>query len=402
MDQLLEQTRRNITHSVAGTVPLDDAIVRVPATNYTDPVRWQLEIDRIFRRLPLVLGFSAELPTPNSYKASEVMGTPVLLTRGEDGVLRSFVNMCSHRGAIVAEAGHGTARRFSCPYHAWTYDPKGDLVGILDKANFGEFDWSCHGLTPLPVWERAGIIFGGITPALTGEQTCLDVDLTLAGYDQFLEHLSLDTCTYVGQQSVDGPNWKLAYDGYLDFYHLPILHKNTFGSDYNNKTINDAWGPHQRNVQPDARFASLHGTAEETWTAARITTGIWTIFPHVSIASFEAGGRLFMISQLLPGPTPGTSVTTQFFLAAFDPTDEQRELITQRMEFLLHVVRDEDYATGLGIQRALMTGAKKEFLFGRNEGPCQRFHGWVENLVAAETMADTASLFDAAVEFHHP
>ena len=71
------------------------------------------------------------------------------------------------------------------------------------------------------------------------------------------------------------------------------------------------------------------------------------------------------------------------------------------MDFLLHVVRDEDYYTVNRIQRAVLTGIKPEFVFGRNEGPCQRFHGWVQRLIEAETPADTAALFAAATEFHH-
>jgi phenylpropionate dioxygenase-like ring-hydroxylating dioxygenase large terminal subunit len=389
--------QRNLVHSKNGTVPLDDAVKCVPSKNYYDPARWQLEMDRIFRRVPLVLGFSCEISAPHSYKALDVMGTPVLLTRGDDGTLRSFVNMCSHRGAIVVEEGTGTGRRFACPYHAWTYDQRGDLVGILDKANFGEIDMSCHGLTPLPVAERAGIIFGGITPGMA-----FDVDAFLCGYGDMLEHLGLANCTFVGKQMADGPNWKLAYDGYLDFYHLPILHKNTFGPTYNNKTINDAWGPHQRNVQPDERILALADIPEADWPIAKLTGGVWTIFPHISIAAFDAGGRLFMISQLFPGSTPETSVTVQNFLATFVPDDEQQSKIDKQMDFLLHVVRDEDYYTGNRIQRAVKTGAKTEFLFGRNEGPCQRFHGWVDDLVAAPDEAATAALFANAGEFHHP
>jgi carnitine monooxygenase subunit len=396
-EQLVAATRRNLAHSQNGTVPLDAEIKRVPARNYYDPQRWQLEMDRVFRRLPLVLGFSCEMRAPHSYKALDVMGTPVLLTRGEDGVVRSFVNMCSHRGAIVVEEGTGSGRRFACPYHAWTYDQRGELVGMLDKANFGEIDMSCHGLTPLPVAERAGIIFGGITPGMA-----FDIDAFLCGYDSMLEHIGLADCTFVGHQTVAGPNWKLAYDGYLDFYHLPILHKDTFGPTYNNKTINDAWGPHQRNVQPDERILALADIPEDEWPMSKMTGGVWTIFPHVSIAGFDAGGRLFMISQLFPGDTPETSVTVQNFLATFEPNEEQRSKIDKQMDFLMHVVRDEDYYTGNRIQRAVKTGAKTEFVFGRNEGPCQRFHGWVDDLVAASDAAATAALFANAVEFHHP
>ena len=396
-EQLVSMTRRNIAHSKNGTVPLEDGVKRIPSTNYYDPARWQVEMDRIFRRVPLVLGFSVELTEPNSYKAMDVMGTPVLLVRGDDGVLRSFVNMCSHRGAVVMEEGTGVTRRFSCPYHAWVYNTEGALVGMLDKENFGEIDMSCHGLTQLPVAERAGIVFGGITPGMH-----FDIDEYLCGYGEMLEHLDLANCTYVGKQSVGGPNWKLAYDGYLDFYHLPILHKDTFGPTYNNKTINDAWGPHQRNVQPDERYLALAELPEDEWQITKMVSGVWTIFPHISIASFDAGGKLFMISQLFPGETPETSVTTQHFLAVDAPDGDRLNIIEKQMDFLLHVVRDEDYYTGNRIQRAVKTGVKSEFVFGRNEGPCQRFHDWVEDLVHAETEADTAALFAGAGEFHHP
>jgi carnitine monooxygenase subunit len=107
------------------------------------------------------------------------------------------------------------------------------------------------------------------------------------------------------------------------------------------------------------------------------------------------------VSVLTPGDTPETSRTTQYFLAAFTPNEETQTAIEEQMKFLLHVVRDEDYYTGLRIQKAVKTGAKQDFVFGRNEGPCQRFHGWVDRLVAAETLADTQALLAASTEFHH-
>ena len=397
-DQLVQMARRTIAHTRNATVPLAPDVMRIPASNYHDPDRWRLEIDRIFRRLPLVLGFSAELREPNSYKAMDAMGTPVLLVRGADGVVRSFVNMCSHRGAQVVEPGIGTSRRFACPYHAWTYDTAGALVGVLDREAFGEIDPSCHGLTPLPVAERAGIVFGGIVP---GAQ--LDIDTFLCGYGEMLEHLDFANCTVAGRQEVEGANWKVAYDGYLDLYHLPILHKNTFGPDLANTSIDDAWGPHQRTTQPDPRHLALAELAEDEWPISKLVGGVWTIFPHVSIAGFDVGGKLYVISQLFPGPTPSTSVTVQTHLTAGPPPDEARmALIDKHMDLLLRVVRDEDYATGKRIQQALQTGAKTELMFGRNEGACQRFHRWVEQLVGASSPDDTEALFRAAETFRSP
>jgi hypothetical protein len=194
---------------------------------------------------------------------------------------------------------------------------------------------------------------------------------------------------------VSGPNWKVAYDGYLDFYHLPILHKNTFGPNFPNRALYDSWGPHQRVTSPNPKLQALEATPEDEWDVRLLMGGVWTIFPHVSIATFEAGGRGALISQLFPGPDPDTSVTVQNYLLDHEPDDEERVLAAQQADFLEMVVRDEDYFTGNRIQRSVKTGAKREFLFGRNEGGGQRFHGWVDRILATDD-ADLPSLFGAS------
>ena len=118
---------------------------------------------------------------------------------------------------------------------------------------------------------------------------------------------------------------------------------------------------------------------------------MWTIFPHVSIAPFEAGGRGALVSQLFPADNADRSVTIQSFFLDHEPAPEEREEAEAHAAFLEHVVRDEDYYTGLRIQRAVKTGAKTEFLFGRNEGGGQAFHGWVDRMLAL----DDAKLYSA-------
>ena len=145
---LVEMTRRHIAHARAGTVDQAPGIHRVPARNYYDPDRGQREREQIFRRLPLLVGFSAELRDNFSYRALEVAGFPVLITRNGEGRIGAFANTCSHRGAQVVAEGTGQARRFACPYHAWTYDSEGALVGVLDSDEFGEVDRGGMGLPP--------------------------------------------------------------------------------------------------------------------------------------------------------------------------------------------------------------------------------------------------------------
>ena len=73
-------------------------------------------------------------------------------------------------------------------------------------------------------------------------------------------------------------------------------------------------------------------------------------------------------------------------------SDEQRAQAVDQAGFVEGVVRDEDYATGLGIQRALASGAKRSVLFGRNEGGGQRFHRTLDRYIARDaTPAQTPS-----------
>jgi hypothetical protein len=112
---------------------------------------------------------------------------------------------------------------------------------------------------------------------------------------------------------------------------------------------------------------------------------VWTIFPHISIASFYGGGqRGAMISQLFPGDTVGESATTQFYVMENQPeTEEDIKSAHEQFDFLEIVVRDEDYATGKRQHEALQSGLMKDVLFGKNEGGGQVFHGWVEKLLGA-------------------
>lgn len=389
-EQLVSVARRGLAHRAAGTQDQADGVLEVPVSNYIDHDRWRAEMDGVFKRLPLVVAASCELRTPHSYVAGEVAGTPYLVIRSGDGELRAFFNMCSHRGSIVTPEGTGTARRHTCTYHAWSYDDQGRLVGILDAPDFGEIDRACFGLTPLACAERAGLVWIFLAP-----EPLIDLDTFLCGYGEMLEHLDLGDCHAVGRQEIPGPNWKIAYDGYLDFYHLPILHRETFGPDMPTKAQYDAWGPHQRVTSPEAGNEKLLGVSEDEWRVKDLVGGVWTIFPHVSIAAFDGNGRVWMVSLLYPGDEPGTSKTVQLFLHTREPDEAQAEMMERTMAFNHHVVADEDYYTGLRQQRALRSGGKVVTLFGRNEGGGQRFHRFLGELLAT-TDEDLPALFRSA------
>ncbi|HEY8122112.1 MAG TPA: aromatic ring-hydroxylating dioxygenase subunit alpha [Myxococcota bacterium] len=386
--ELVRMAEHMVACTNADRVEQAEGVLRVPAHHYVDEQRAQLEKQKIFRRLPLMLAMSCEISKPGDYRALDAAGVPVLIARGNDGAVRAFINSCAHRGAQIITDASGNARRFQCPYHAWTYDLDGSLKGVFQEKDFGAVDKPSHGLVRLPVLERAGLIWVILDP-----KSKLSIEKYLCGYDELLAHFGFEGWFFFSRRSVKGPNWKIAYDGYLDLYHPPILHKNTFGADFPNRARYSAWGPHQR-VTALGRTGPTPGDAggsvppppvtkpTDEWPLSALTAGVWTIFPHVSIASFDAGGRGVMISQLFPGENALESVTVQNYLMEKPPTDEQREAADKMFEMLEFVVREEDYATGLRQQRALQSGARTHVLFGRNEGGGQRFHGYTDRILA--------------------
>ena len=376
-EKLVAMAERTIAHNKAGTVHLTESVTTIPASNYFDPERWQREVDMIFKRVPLLLAMTAEIKEVNTYKAIDVVGMPVLISRGADGVARAFVNMCSHRGAQLVDTGIGTARRFACPYHNWTYNQEGDLVGVFKQDDFGQLDTSCLGLTQLPIAERAGLIWVTLSP-----DSKLDFDAFFAGYDEMLEFCDFASMNHFGTRILAGPNWKISFDGYVDFYHLPILHKNTFGPDMSPDALFHRVGPHQRVTGPRGNWAKLEGRPTSEWPESVLTGGVWSVFPHGSIAGFEIEGhKIYQVARVFPGATADESVTYLDFISTAPKTDEFIAAANKQIAFLENVVRDEDYATGLKIQRTVKTGAKKVLHFGRNEGGAQYVHGWLDALL---------------------
>lgn len=387
--RLVEMARHNMASARSATIDQAESVMEIEAERYYDPQRWQQEIERVFKRMPLMLAMSCELAAPGDFKTLEVAGVPVLLVRDEDQAVRAYVNSCSHRGAQIVTERSGNRRRFSCPYHAWTYDHGGNLVAVYAERDFGTIDKSCYGLTALPAGERAGMVWVTLDPA-----SPLDLDAFLCGYDGILEHFGFADWTLYDQRTVAGPNWKIAYDGYMDLYHLPILHRETFGPNMPNQALYYTWGPHQRVSSPNKELLELDGVPEEQWPDQALLQSVWTIFPHVSIANFDGGGgRAVMVSQLFPGDTPLESYTVQNYVMQRPPADDgMRHAADEQFKLLEFVVRDEDYATGLRQQRALMARPGATVMFGRNESGGQHFHAFLDRLLRTED-ADLPALF---------
>jgi phenylpropionate dioxygenase-like ring-hydroxylating dioxygenase large terminal subunit len=269
---------------------------------------------------------------------------------------------------VVTEE-EGRAKRLTCPYHAWTFDHRGTLVGIAGRETFGEVDPDL-GLAELPCEERAGMVFVSLTPS----DESMAIDDWLAGVDTTVfEPFAMGEWHLFSRRELVGANWKVAYDGYLEGYHFASLHRTTiFTSVMSNVMAYDAYGPHQRIAFARHGIEKQRDVPEEQWGDWDGLSLITVLFPNVS---FAFGSEGCLVSQLLPGPTPDRSRTIQsYYRCRPIDTDDERGRAQAESDRYFEVVRDEDYSTGLGIQAGLATDANREFVFGRNEVGPQRFH----------------------------
>ena len=368
--------RRLMANIQSNAPDQEDAPMKVPASSYRDPARWQAEIDKIFLSVPLVVALSCDIRQPGDYNALQIAGRPLLVVRGDDGVARTFINMCRHRGARVVDPGCGSARRFTCPYHAWTYDPNGALVGVTGRDTFGDLDVT--GLVELPTQERVGVVMAVLTPGAE-----IDVDAWLGEMADALALMRLDEMhRYPATTVLESPNWKVAADGYVDGYHIGYLHKQSIGVNaITNRNTFDLFGPHQRIGFASKATAELANMPEDEWVLKDRMSMVHYIFPNISMAGGLDDAPM-MISRLLPGPTHDRSKTHQFHYYR-QPVEgaEAMAKAEERRQMYERVVRDEDYVTGFGITGALAAFGDDHFRFGRNERGNQHLHRTIDSLV---------------------
>ncbi len=370
---LVRRLRRNVAEDFPERA---DSVLEVPASSFRDPDQWQREMQQIFLKVPLLVALSCDIPEPGDYLSFAIAGRPVVVIRGDDGVARTFLNICRHRGAQVACELQGNVKRLTCPYHAWSYDRQGALTGVPGRTYFG--DVASEGLTLLPTDEQVGAVFAVLTPGME-----LDLDGWLGGMRDALAALRLDSLHPYRRASVlDSPNWKLAADGYLDGYHLPYLHRDSIGGKIlPNGHAYDTFGPHVRLSMATRRVGEIDETPESSWYLPDYMSLVHYVFPNVSLSGGH--GDTAMLSRLLPGPTVGESTTIQhqYFRKPLDQAGlqsaEEKRLAYEK------VVREEDYATVFSIGASLDALGEEPILYGRNELGNQHLHRTVQSLTGS-------------------
>ncbi|MEM7097705.1 MAG: SRPBCC family protein [Pseudomonadota bacterium] len=356
-----EIIQRMLAHCAAGTTDMVEDVGYHPVSNYADPERLQLELDTVFRNFPIILGHCSQLSEPGEFITHTATGIPILVTRNKQRQIKAFINVCRHRGMIVAQADQGQALTFSCPYHNWTYDLDGNLRGLPQPTGFGTIDKTKLALVELPAFERFGLIW--VKP--TASEQTIDIDRWLAPMAEQLSSLDLSKHVLFKTWSIDTDmNWRLALEGFQECYHFCSAHKDTACAGYlNNQSVFLDQYPHVRHAVPLPNISKL----------AKVPEADWHYRPHFMTQNFlfpcnfaQVMTDHVYIHSIFP-TGPGKCVFKCMMLIPEAPVDDKAARHWERNYNVVRTVFGEDFEIGQQIQMGLNSGANEHFLFGRYE-----------------------------------
>src|SRR6266480_1081951 len=186
---------------------------------FVSPEIFAQEQEKIFSRHWVLVGHHNQIAKPGDYFVAEVAGESLIFARDKYGEIQGFYNVCRHRGTRLLENRNGQLSAIQCPYHAWTYDLNGRLIGAphMDEVQgFDKADYSLHAVN-LALWE--GFIFVNLADSPTPLE---EVFARLAGK---FSHWNLPKLRSAKRIEYDvGANWKLIFENYSECYHCPGVH----------------------------------------------------------------------------------------------------------------------------------------------------------------------------------
>jgi nitrite reductase/ring-hydroxylating ferredoxin subunit len=350
-----------------GSTKLADAELAHRATTYCDPAYFARE-QAMMRTQPIVVGHAARLRAPGDFIAHEDTGAPILVVRQADGGLKAFFNVCRHRGARVCTAVSGNQRTFACPYHAWTYRADGSLLAA-PKAGFPNLDATAHGLVELAVEERHGLVWVVATPGAS-----IDVAAHLGALDAELASFPVADFTLERDTVVSEPiNWKFVLDGFLEVYHIPVLHPESIAPWIHGKfSPFDTLGRHSRMLGIRKSFDAVRAGSFDDAEFLKHVAVNYQIFPN-TILVWQ--GDHFEAWTSYPGRSVDTCIVRVQALARPQTIGEAFQKRWDRnWRLLLDTVTREDWAISREVQLSLPFVKDQQIWFGRNEPGLQHFH----------------------------
>ncbi len=260
---------------------------RVHRRVYTDPGLFELEMERIFGRLWILVGHDSQIPASGDWRRTRIGRSDMVMIRGEDGAVRVLHNRCAHRGMAVCVAPRGGGKRLVCPYHGWAYDTAGRLVGVPHPDGYDGRIRQGGRDRGMPEAARVagyrGFVFASL--AETGPPLADYLGDLAEALDNMADRAPEGELEMVGgclRQTFRG-NWKLHMENAVDMVHPMFVHESSVAAARAHMAESGAGAEHDQAVQ----MFNANGLSLEEWDGIDIHG-----YPpgHVFMGGFYRGG----------------------------------------------------------------------------------------------------------------
>jgi choline monooxygenase len=357
----MQPSIEQILSSYDDRAPLSQAST-IPATWYVDPRIAEIERLSVFSKTWQLVARTGQLKTPGEFVRATVAGEPIVIVRGNDGILRAFYNVCRHHAAAVVTEPCGLASLLHCPYHGWNYGLDGSLKGMPEFEGVENFDRSQNGLVPVRVETWECFVFVNL------DDHAIPLAEFLGGLVRRVARLGVGTLHYFHRRTYNiNCNWKVFVDNYLDGgYHVPHLHKG----------LNSVLDYKQYTIENEDRYclqsSPMVVSGEDAATgAARKGDRAWYFWqhPNLMINCYEG----YMDTNLvIPVDVDHCTVIFDFYFG--DISDAHREYNEESVK-VGNRVQEEDLGICEDVQRGLKSRAYRAGrLSVRREAGEQLFH----------------------------
>lgn len=197
----------------------------LPIDAYTSQAWFDREMEVIFSRTWQFAGFIEDLADPGDYITVQAGLNNILVLLDENRQMRAFHNLCRHRGTQLLRAVGKRKKFITCPYHDWTYNLEGELMGVPErKTQFPDLDLKNLCLYKATVGTWRGMIF--VHP----DENAESLESWFGPVEPYLgPHQPDKLVEYVeGRYRYEiNANWKIIVENYIDGYHVAHLHSET-------------------------------------------------------------------------------------------------------------------------------------------------------------------------------
>lgn len=378
----------------------DELGAPLPPWVYTNEELFELEYDAFFLRRWQFVGHVSEVTEPGDFMTADIGRDNVIVIRGKDDRLRAFLNVCRHRASRVLEGSGNCHGVIKCPYHGWTYKLDGSLLGVPMEETFPDFDRSKYGLHEI----QLDVFHGFAFVRVRGDGPSVAEEFAHTG--RYFEMYDVENYVPCMQESLQvwNVNWKVAWDNYLENYHIPVGHPGlnrllVEGEEAEELASGVSYGAFELRDKPskvdiERQYQELFPCAQHR--IPEEIQGKWVQFGVTGYLGIDFYPEMVDMFRLIPIGPHKTAVRAVYY-GHRDPTAEENRLRDLNVQ-INDLVNDEDKTLCEWVQKGLQTSGYRPGPLSSEESSVFFFHEKVRELVPVTTLDEAPAAGQVSIE----